>query len=54
MGDGTMLNIEVLLSVVAKPKGLSRIMSLACPRTPSRTPRDETKCMTPDSISRLS
>ena len=51
-GDGTMLKVEVLVSVVDKPKGLSRLMSEARPRTPSRTYCDESKCMASDSISK--
>ena len=50
-GDGTMLNVEVIVSVVDEPKGLSSLMSLARPRTPSRTHRDEPKCIPSDSTS---
>jgi hypothetical protein len=49
--DGTMLKVEVIVSVVEKPKDLSSFMSVARPRTPSRTHRDESKWMTPDSTS---
>ena len=51
-GDGTMLNVEVIVSVVDEPKGLSSLMSCQLVRgLPHELDRDEPKCIPSDSTS---